>query len=355
MSKRIIYLDWVKSLAIFLVLFYHFNPMNLNYTPEKMFVWNFNYFVTTLSVMGVPLFFMVNGALMLDRKPLLRKHVHKVLKLIFLLIIWKFITVLILNSKFDNEGNIIDYINLLVTNSFPGIDIVHFWFMNALISLYLILPFFQLAYQSNKKLIHYIVAVLLIFPFVINLGLHINDYLMWKYENKIFKIGDLNVLSSFGTYSYAFTYFLLGGILKDIFQRKQARRFRWASLIIFIFSWYLLSLTGSILTNVYSSYYDTVYYGYSSIFTILMALSTFYFFSGIQFNNRLNTHIASETLGIYFLHWIIGYYISEHFFSYLNPESLINNILKSVILLIFSLAASIFIKKLPFGDKLLKI
>ena len=85
MKKRIEYLDIVKVIAIFLVVFCHFVLLSES-IPSNLFMsacWS-----------GVPMFFMVNGALLFTRPLNLKKHIYKTLTIYLVLVIWRLIYLL---------------------------------------------------------------------------------------------------------------------------------------------------------------------------------------------------------------------------------------------------------------------
>ena len=85
MQKRIEYLDIVKVIAIFLVVFCHF-VLLAQTVPANLFMsacWS-----------GVPMFFLVNGALLFTRPLRLKKHISKTLAIYLVLVAWRLIYLL---------------------------------------------------------------------------------------------------------------------------------------------------------------------------------------------------------------------------------------------------------------------
>lgn len=82
MQKRIQYLDIIKVISIFLVVFCHF-VLLAETIPANIFM------VACWS--GVPMFFMVNGALLFTRPLNLSKHIRKTLLIYIVLVLWKLI------------------------------------------------------------------------------------------------------------------------------------------------------------------------------------------------------------------------------------------------------------------------
>lgn len=76
-KTRIYYFDALKTISIFLVCIYHYNALNLDIINNPGLGVYINYLFYGLSSMAVPLFFMVNGALLLNRPYRLGKHIKK--------------------------------------------------------------------------------------------------------------------------------------------------------------------------------------------------------------------------------------------------------------------------------------
>lgn len=85
-STRHGFIDSIKTLAIFLVVFYHLSGSHVQSTID--------YLIISIASMGVPLFFAVNGFLILSKNVDPRKHILKTIRLYILTICWSFITVL---------------------------------------------------------------------------------------------------------------------------------------------------------------------------------------------------------------------------------------------------------------------
>ena len=82
MQKRIQYLDIIKVISIFLVVFCHFVLLSETVPANILMVacWS-----------GVPMFFMVNGALLFTRPLKLEKHIRKTILIYIVLVAWRLI------------------------------------------------------------------------------------------------------------------------------------------------------------------------------------------------------------------------------------------------------------------------
>ena len=91
-SNRILYFDYLEVLAIFLVVSIHRSWFDLSYSASILSI---------ICSICVPLFFMVNGALLFHRSFDLKKHIHKIVAMFIALEGWRilyFLTCLLTNQ-----------------------------------------------------------------------------------------------------------------------------------------------------------------------------------------------------------------------------------------------------------------
>ena len=149
MQKRIQYLDIIKVISIFLVVFCHF-VLLAETIPANIFM------VACWS--GVPMFFMVNGALLFTRPLNLSKHIRKTLLIYIVLVLWKLIYLFSIGALCRvpvadfGKNQILLY--LFAFGSLEGIGTGHLWFIEALLAVYILFPLFRIAYDHTLSLIH---------------------------------------------------------------------------------------------------------------------------------------------------------------------------------------------------------
>ena len=142
MQKRIEYLDIVKVIAIFLVVFCHF-VLLAQTVPANLFMsacWS-----------GVPMFFLVNGALLFTRPLKLKKHISKTLAIYLILVVWRLIYLLsiggILHVPLSGFGKGQIFLYLFAFGNLDGIGTGHLWFIEALLAVYLLFPLFRICFD----------------------------------------------------------------------------------------------------------------------------------------------------------------------------------------------------------------
>ena len=84
MKKRVVGYDIIKSMAMFFVVMLHYSFYTRFYSSGLA-----GTAVTVLCVVCVPLFFAVNGALLLPRKMDEAKHYRKTLNIVIVVTIWR--------------------------------------------------------------------------------------------------------------------------------------------------------------------------------------------------------------------------------------------------------------------------
>ncbi len=95
--NRIYFVDLLESIAIFLVLSYHGTNYSCDFLQDSdNILYYVRYFLRTILSCCVPLFFFVNGYLLLNRKFDLKKHILKIVRLVILTVIWGIIDLFIL-------------------------------------------------------------------------------------------------------------------------------------------------------------------------------------------------------------------------------------------------------------------
>jgi len=359
--KRIIYYDAIKCFAIYLVIFFHGTVSDVNILNDSGAITFFNYFLQSLLSTCVPLFFMVNGALVLNKEFNLRKNIHKIIKLFILVNIWAFLLIILL-KYITHDTYTWDSLLKSVWSLKLG-KLNHLWFLKALISIYLLLPLIKPAYDnSDRSILYFTVAGLFLFSFGNNfIGNIVNaaqyfagvDFLPDKFNF----FPDIN---PFGDYFYALVYFIAGGILsKMILENKIAVR-KSILVAVVILSQTILFLYGILMTIKTNAYYCVVWNGYETLMTLSMTISLFILFLGFRYKsdfiNKIMFIVGKNTFGIYIVHVIFIPLLSPFFTRYpFLSNNLPANFLYAGIVLLLSLFAAVLIRKIPILSSLVKV
>lgn len=310
MNSRLIYLDYIKAIALILVLLYHCT-------------FSQSYILSPILSTCVPLFFCVNGFLMLRKEHTMREMLIKNIKILFLAVFWSVISIIIVNIS--NHDKIPPIGDIWRKTQSPYIPYnAHIWYMYSLAALNILNPIIGKFLREISKG----EAYCLIFVFCL-FSLQITSV----YWPKI-----LNFMT--WTNSFCLTYYILGYLIlsKKINLSKIKIHLLIMLIILFVFLQYIhtfLAFNVQPFTRLikHDSFIFQGFYTYPVFFLTCMLIELF---TRIKLkNNNIIYFLSKNSLGIYLVHWSI--------FSFLrNINSIFNNgyilvlstLLLSVILII---------------------
>lgn len=193
-ASRYVYLDFIKIIAAIMVVFYHFRSTDLGSFVNGQYVITFDRVFTNISAACVPLFFMVNGALLLNKDYSTEKIYYKAAKIALLIFVWSVVP-------------------------FPD------WFFKTLIVLYLLYPILKKVYL-NRALSVILMTAVLVFPFLYNLEMTVlalvkSDFSLHILSHEI-SLTMLPLKTGAKT-MYSVLYFFLGGYLFKLGVNKNTR------------------------------------------------------------------------------------------------------------------------------------
>ncbi len=163
-NKRLLWLDIVKILAAFLVIVLHTMGTNLNNNHPHI-----DLLIYYLGTFAIPLFFMVNGYLQLGKKQeITYSYVfHKIAKILLIVLVWN-IPILIAKKILKKEK--LNIISMIIQNFFQQGYFWQFWFLGALILIYMFLPLYQKLFNKcNTKILIFILILLCFLVDILNI------------------------------------------------------------------------------------------------------------------------------------------------------------------------------------------
>ena len=269
---RLLYLDYIKALAIFLVIVYHSNfvtnPLGL-----------------ALLSMCVTLFFAVNGYVMLSKRRTLSYYINKNVKLLFLILFWGFLSDG-LQYVLEGGGDIKIFI-LHFYNMDTGYG-NHLWFLVTLFILNLIYPAIYQFVNEEKKNVYFLIIILCLSTIS---GINL---ISWRF----------NPVD--GWHGFALLYALLGfALLSNVFDIDKISLKRLVLLFLFaLSSQTILNVvaSGNIHVAAILGMKDVVFGSYNSLFIVIATCSLVLIFSKIKWKSLyLLNYIGRHTLAIYLL------------------------------------------------------
>ena len=270
-SQRIWYLDFLKLLAAFLVVFYHLAYYELDYGFQagQPYLPNGNRILMSFAACSVPLFFTVNGALLFRRHRTWKEMLLKAAKILALTLIWQIA-------------------------QFPD------WFFKTLIILYVIFPALQFLKERCPLLLKLLCCAVFLMPFVYNMVL-----MCLKGAALYGVIPDwTHGMTATGCFTmYSVLYFCLGLYLEEAKTWKG-----YQSLLCIFAGWALVIAECVIFTNSYQKMWDAVNAAFPTAGALLMVLGLFMGSRLISFAGaaRFLKWAGPGILAVYLLHmWFI--------------------------------------------------
>ena len=381
-GKRMISLDILKILAAFMVCFYHLNMLDMGYSPGNLYLPNANRMLMNLCAMSVPLFFMVNGALLLRRPHSVSEILARFVRLCFLYVFWSIVTHGILSLAC--EGRFVLNMHVFMMRDTPYT--VHLWFLKTAAILTLLTPvLYFLCTRKSRLPLYVLLLILLIFPFLYNYAL---------LAGRLLNIPACFYLRRTGAGTmYSIVYFILGKLLADHVRSKKAAsgrsHFRTTlqndailcpqhvisrnfiinkitarsvqsallSWVFILYGWILVTLEGTLWTNIHHAVFDSVNGSFPTIGALLMAVGTFLLVSSAQLPrsqmmHRLIAFAGSHIIGTYLLHPIFTHVIRYTLNTYISAP--ISMSLTALIMLV-SLLITAALRRIPLIRRLLSM
>ena len=251
--------------------------------------WNYLTFLYYLGTYSIPLFFMVNGYLLLGKNEISYSYILQKIKWILVTVsIW---TLIIWIYKRDFSQNPIKKVlgSLLQRGYF-----FQFWFFGALILIYLCLPILKRFLKSKNRYL-LVLSLLVIIGFVLEL----TNYLLQKPVQ-------VYVIQTFRLWTWFF-YYILGGFIAQFNLANLRSCFKnWMKVVtlvlLFISPFILYVLAKDIHHNLYAEYF------YDSIFVKIVSLGFFLTVLTFDLNtdkNRWIIYISNQIMGVFIIHTFV--------------------------------------------------
>jgi surface polysaccharide O-acyltransferase-like enzyme len=360
-TKKINYIDLLKTIAIYSVVTCHFNRISVSFLDGDNHWEYFNYFLKSFFSASVPTFFFVNGMLLLNRKELdIKKHIVKVVNILLLLIIWSVITLIALGYIRNEKLSPMQIVEAVWTFKYGWNN--HLWFLKALVIIYFFYPLIYVAFKTNMKIFNFFMGCACLFTFG-SVFLHdlieVVNFAIGRLTESSFQIYNSIYFDPFeGIGGMGFAYFILGGFIFKYRDRLNVKKIRIASIIVLPLSMLFLSLYGVMLSLKNGYIWDNVWNGFATIFTILNVIALFIIsmnYKPSKMGGKLVQIIGENSLGIYLLHVVVGNLFMPFFEKTGFSGALPANFLFSFFILLFSLLVVLILKKVPVVKRLFAV
>ena len=328
-KTRNINLDLIKVLACIGVVLLHTTMIGFKETGS----WNLLTYLYYLGTYSIPLFFMVNGYLLLGKRNITYSYILQKIKWILITVSsWTFIVWLF---KRDFTVNPIKKIigSLLQKGYFS-----QFWFFGALILIYLCLPILRKFLNSKRSYLYilsFFVATGLIFELVnIILQMPLQSY----------------VIQTFRLWTWFF-YYILGGLIaqfdKEFIKKGIKRWMKIASVLLMLISPLILFfLAKTIYHNLFAEYF------YDILFVKIVSLGIFLTVLTLSLEeNKWIVTLSNQTMGVFIVHTYVIKVLEKLLgFSYTGAYLLFPILTLCVSLIVVSL-----LMKIPYFNRIVKL
>ena len=254
---RNINLDLLKVLACVGVVLLHTTMGGFKYTGS----WNLLTYLYYLGTYSIPLFFMVNGYLLLGKREITSHYILQKVKWILITVSSWNIIVWLFKRDFT-----VNPIKKIVGSLIQKGYFFQFWFFGALILIYLCLPILSKFLNSKRRYL-YILALLIVIGFIVELA---NIFFQRPLQT--------HVMQTFRLWTWFF-YYILGGYIAQFNVDNLKYRFKnWmkivSMLLVLISPIILFFLAKNTYHNLFAEYfYDILFVKFTSLGIFLMVLT----------------------------------------------------------------------------------
>lgn len=352
-GEKIQYLNLIKAISIFLVVFCHIVILKFDGVIDNICM--------LICWIAVPCFFLVNGAILLNKKLDLKKHYKKVLIIYLVNVVWRLIYLIIyvffLNLNLNSISKIEIFKYLFLFQNLNPINISHFYFIEIILAIYLIFPIIHTCYNSGKegkRNLFLVIITIFLFTYFINA---INFFGKYIIKDSRISLDGLNKIFIFGNYAKFLVYFVLGGFL-HLYKDKihNIKKINLICIIAIIISLMMLILEKYIINKTFAWKGIYLQNGYDKISTFAMSISFFILLQNLNFKNKIVSTIIDEigtsTLGIFYIHIPILVLLKEYLYDYIVYKGVLINFIKTIVVIIISYIIIKILRKIPVLKKI---
>lgn len=163
-TNRLYYMDYLRFISVICIIGIHASDILVQNSKHFSIQWWYTIILQVIVRIGLPIFFMMSGALLLNSKEesLFHFYVKRFSKVAIPFIAYSFFYLFIFHYKWSlfRPNNLVQ--GLL--DILKGPVFYHLWFVYTLLGLYVIAPFLKAMLQSlsNKMLINLMIAILIL-------------------------------------------------------------------------------------------------------------------------------------------------------------------------------------------------
>ena len=329
-KKRVFGLDLLKVIAAFFVVLYHVRMVDFGYREGVYYYPTLTQVLWLFCACGVPLFFMINGALTVSRHYDLKKTAMKAGRLLLVALFWGAVALFLYNATHDEN------------KPFTIETLYYYWFLFSLAYFYVIS--FVIGHLPDWCR-WVVVAALLVFPFLTNM--------IWDF---IILLNPEMTLPSWGHVGLFTMYGLVYLYVGDFLMHHRCSRL--LLIIGGIVGLALLSVEATAVVNNTHAPFEGGNYCFPTVGALLLSIALFALLKDWNVSNsfcrRIVTFLGNNALGIYIFHLLLmmiyGFVIRTWFpsMSGLNVHPIVA-VLITFVYILASAAISELIRRSPLA------
>ena len=330
MKEREYTFDVLRVIAMIMVIIIHVSNV---YTRSYNFIDTNSYLVSlifnTISRVSVPIFFMISGALLLDRNFNFKKYKKRILKIILLIVVWD---ILYLIWEYFFLGVSYNKLYKLFLEPYRA----HLWFLYTIVILYVIQPLLKYILDRINKPI----KIVLFFAWLILSTI------------SMYNVTIANIFTIFSNIGF----FVLGKYMYDYLLNNQKNNKKYVFIMIVLL---LVSLGESIYLNYTASLKFNMFYNlFFAYRTPFIILSTFIIFKLVYIycHNKKPKDIillgSDLSLGVYLIHGMF-LDVTTKYVDYKNVIPIIGIPAFTLYILILSMISVYLLRKIKYLNKII--
>lgn len=335
MRERKEYIDILRVLAAFGVITVHVSQKNW-YGYIGSFDWRVFTVYTSIARVSVPIFFMISGCLLLNRKYTIKEIYKKIFKLVVFLISWSLIYKIVQLPNRNNMGGVLEAVKEIVSGDTP----VHLWYIYSMIGIYIAIPLLvKMVDKCEKNELLYCVVVCF--------ALGMSCKFTREFGKLNFLANNLKKLNSGYEIGYI-SYFILGYYVDkyDIAKKKR--------IILYVMGVTSLLITMELVIRdcIINQNFMERCWTYNSPLITIASCAWFVFIKNIapKFKPKkrlLFRKITNKSLGIYAVHVLIILLVWKTGLTTFSFNSILSVPLISLLVFAGSYVVSFVIMKIP--------
>lgn len=316
--ERIFGYDALKALAAFFVVLYHVGMVDLGYREGEYYYPTIVQVLWLFCACGVPLFFMVNGALTVSRNYDLKKSATKAGRLLFAGVFWGVVVMCLYVLKSHD------------LSSFNFGMVHYYWFLFSLALMYLLNYVMGRLPRACRWVV---VSILLVFPFLTNL--------VWDMIILFHPAIDMSRWGHVGAFTlYGLVYLYAG----DFLVHHSVKR---VVVIAFaVLGLALLGLEATAVVNYRHAQFEGGNYCFPTLGALLLSTAVFVWVKDWKLKEsmvkKLIVFLGDNALGIYIFHLILMIIVGMIF---PHPGTITVNPLAAVLITVAYMVASAVISE----------